>query len=127
MGYCVDFRKSTMKIKKDKMKEALKLLVGKRFCRCDMIVDYEIDYDSFDELNDVLYSIRYEVIEEGDYYLINEFYGEKLGDDRKIFDIIAKYCKEGGYVEFLGEDGDLFRFVIRNGECVEEHPNVSWS
>ena len=69
--------------------------------------------------------LRYGIIEEDEYYVIVDFYGEKLGDDDKFFKLIAPYC-EDGYFQFLGEDGTRFRYIIRDGLFYEKYATVSW-
>ena len=45
------------------------------------------------------------------------FEGENLGDDTIFFSEIAPYVEEGSYVQMHGEDGDIWRWVFRNGMC----------
>lgn len=48
-----------------------------------------------------------------------QFRGEKLGDDKDLFDCIAQYVKEGSYIQMVGEDGEIWRWVFRNKQCIE--------
>jgi len=86
----------------------------------------EDDEDTPLELEDIWDDLRYEIQEEDNYYIITDFLGEKLGDDFKFLNLIAEYC-EDGYIEFTGEDGEQFRFVIKGDKAYEQYPNVSWT
>ena len=65
----------------------------------------------FDEIR---YSLKTDI--NGDYEL-DEFIGEKLGDDLEIFNSIAMYIEPDSFIEFEGEDGDVFRFLFNGEEC----------
>ena len=54
------------------------------------------------------------------------FEGEKIGDDKILFDAIAPYVKEGSFIEMQGEDGALWRWVFSNGECEERYATIVW-
>lgn len=47
------------------------------------------------------------------------FNGEKLGDDFKMFEVIAKYVKDGSYIEMCGEDGYVWRWVFKDRQVKE--------
>lgn len=55
------------------------------------------------------------------------FRGDKLGEEFRVFQSIAPYVKEGSYLHMIGEDGDQWRWVFRNGTCEEIHAKVTWS
>lgn len=134
MGYCIYLEESNLKIKKDNMDKILNTLSdffeGGESLRWvngfnieDMIPENE--YDKPLTLEEIWDDLRYIIKEDGDYYIIDEFDGEKLGDDLKLFQLIAKYC-ENGYLQFCGEDGDHFRIVIKDGEAYEKWAELSW-
>lgn len=50
--------------------------------------------------------------------------GEKYGDEEEIFNIISKYINNG-YIEYLGEDGDRWRFIFANGTLKIKHAEVT--
>jgi hypothetical protein len=54
------------------------------------------------------------------------FEGEKLGDDAVLFDAIAPFVEPGSYIEMLGEDGSLWRWVFDGKTCQEKSANISW-
>ena len=154
MGYCIGKEEGSIKIKKENMKGLLQRLseyfaTGEDLRWCDSFKFDDIDLTRFNvddesiveehswnedyEDNDDKFSIsqiweeclRYGIIEEDESYVIVDFYGEKLGDDDKFFKLIAPYC-EDGYFQFLGEDGDRFRYIIRDGLFYEKYATVSW-
>lgn len=134
MGYCIYLEESTLKIKKDNMNKILNVLSDffkgggdlrwvNGFSIEDMIPEDE--YDEPLTLEEIWNDLRYILKEDKDYYIIDEFYGEKLGDDLKLFQLIAEYC-EDGYLQFYGEDGDHFRIIIKDGQAYEKWPELSW-
>lgn len=76
--------------------------------------------DIFDELR---YEVDFNVI--GDIYCI-WFIGEKLGSDEIIFNSIAQYVEDGSYIEYSGEDTDMWRYVFENGKMQEKYPTIIW-
>ena len=154
MGYCIEKEEGSIKIKKENMKGLLQRLsdyfaTGEDLRWCDSFKFDDIDLTRFNvddesiaeehswnedyEEDDDKFSIsqiweeflRYGIIEEDEYYVIVDFYGEKLGDDDIFFKLIAPYC-EDGYFQFLGEDGDRFRYIVKDGKFDEKFATVSW-
>jgi hypothetical protein len=78
-------------------------------------------------LDEALQVWRWEpqIDERGNIYLLN-FVGEKLGQDDILFQAIAPYVRNNSYIEMMGEDGARWRWVFRNGECVEKEGKVSF-
>ncbi len=62
--------------------------------------------------------------EKSKYYLYN--IGEKLWNQEDFLSVIAKFCYEDSYIEIAGENGDRWRWVIKNGELCEVMPAVDW-
>ena len=54
------------------------------------------------------------------------FNGEKLGCDDVLFDAIAPYVKEDSYIEMHGECGSIWRWVFKEGKCVNKEANISF-
>jgi hypothetical protein len=54
------------------------------------------------------------------------FNGEKLGDDKILFDAIAPFVKPGSYLEIEGEDGLLWRWTFDGRNCTEIEACVNW-
>lgn len=139
MGYCVDMEESTLSIKKENIKEVMKIIAKLDLSWCDRFDEEQINYNlglkySVD-LDDEMYSLqdiwednlRFSLRETEDYYIISDFLGEKLGDEYELFNAIAKYCKEDSYIEFYGEDGARFRYLIKNEKCEEQHQKLIWN
>lgn len=55
-----------------------------------------------------------------------EFWGEKLGDDKVLFEAIAPWVKSGSYIEMQGEDGTMWRWCFDDGKFHEKTAKVSW-
>ena len=139
MGYCIEFEECNIKISEENMKEALKVLSNKSFCWCDRFNYEEIDFDNInnncEDVNEDNYDsisvydaweqLRYDIKYEDGYWNIVDFFGEKLGDEDEIFKLIAPYC-EDGYIQFLGEDGDRFRYCIENKKYKFKVPTITW-
>ena len=48
-----------------------------------------------------------------------QFNGEKLGDDKLLFDAIAPYVEAGSFIEMHGEDGEIWQWVFNGKTCRE--------
>ena len=131
MGYCVSSMKSKVFIKNEVKKEAFEAL--KKFTKQKQNKNESLTWVYFDEileaesLGEALENCRWEVSVD-DLGNIDEleFIGEKLGDELEIFNSIASYFNEGSYIEMSGEDGDIWRYLFKDGECKEIHPKITW-
>ena len=125
MGYCVEMTKCKFFIRKENeynVFNALKELLNNEDLRW---VDKYSALNTND-LGELLYELGYS--SELDQYenIINlNFCGEKLGDDYKIFKVIAPFVKRGSYIEMLGEDEDMWRWSFDGKTCIEIFPNKS--
>ncbi len=108
MGYCVYLEESTLKFKKDNMDKILNKLSdffkngGELRWINGFNIEDMIPEDDDDEpltLEEIWDDLRYILKVKDGYYIIDEFYGEKLGDDLKLFQLIAEYF-EDGYLQF---------------------------
>jgi len=54
------------------------------------------------------------------------FYGEKAGQEELLFKAIAPFVKDGSYIEMVGEDGSIWRWLFKGGKCVEQNATVSY-
>ncbi len=121
MGYCMELIKSTITIPKEntiKIMDTLSehIIINKPNW---MWVDKKsvIEYCKENDFENVMEEIRYAVKTNKDndnLYSIWYFAGEKLGDDDKIFKIIAPFINDG-YIEMEGEEGYTWRWVFENG------------
>jgi hypothetical protein len=72
-------------------------------------------------LLDALDEWRYHVVIDK-YGNINniEFTGEKLGQDKLLFDVIAPFVRDGSYITMIGEDGFKWKWIFKNKQCIRE-------
>ena len=54
------------------------------------------------------------------------FVGEKIGDDKVLFDAIAPFVEDGSFIEMQGEDGALWRWLFNDGKCTEQYAKIDW-
>lgn len=54
------------------------------------------------------------------------FTGEKLGDDKALFDALAPFVTSGSFIVMQGEDGEMWRWVFDGTRCVEQSASVSF-
>lgn len=54
------------------------------------------------------------------------FDGEKMGDEDFMFKAIAPYVKAGSYLDFHGEDGELWRWEFNGETYIWRHGKVSF-
>lgn len=141
MGYCMSSEGGEIHIKKENMRPLLETLsefFKRGHLRWADGFDMEDVYPTEEELDDeecepeetmsiedVWDGLRYNIKETETDYIIDEFLGEKYGDDDKLFLLIAPYC-EDGYLQMCGEDGEHFRFVIKDGKFEEVYAKLSW-
>ncbi|MDR0287809.1 MAG: DUF4262 domain-containing protein [Clostridiales bacterium] len=52
---------------------------------------------------------------------------DKLGDEFDMFQKIASYVDEGSFLEYMGEDGAKWRWIFKNGKCIEVKASSTWS
>lgn len=125
MGYCVSLVESNLKFKKEDANIILSTLKEfaknalLRWCDEDEILESDTIEECFERL-------RYPLTEKENYYIINDFYGEKLGDEERIFNSIYKYIEKGSYLEYVGDDGDRFRLVFGDKKCEYKYPKLIW-
>ena len=70
----------------------------------------------------------YHVAEDNDGNIIDINYESyKLRDEFEfLFKPVALFVKDGSYIQMLGEDGQMFRWVFNNGVCEEIYPKIVW-
>jgi len=120
MGYCVELTNHNFKINRgdgekvlNGLKEYIKTHERPMWVTPKEVLSSEDIFKAFD-------SIRYELIndENGD-YVLNDFHGEKFGDDTKILNSIAKYIVKNSFIEFTGEDNSVITFKFDGKNCKE--------
>lgn len=86
----------------------------------DEILEAETIEECFEGLG---YSLK----EENENFVIDYYNREKLGDDEKILEAIAKYIPNNSFIQYVGEDGEVFRLVFSNGKCEWKYPKLIWN
>lgn len=127
MGYCVEIEDSKFKFKSENSDILMKKVkdkfiageIGDRW----LDVDYILECDN---IEDFFYELRLALHENNGMYYLDYFVGEKLGDyELELYSCIAEFV-EDGYLEYLGEDGEKWRYVFEDGECKEVYPTINW-
>lgn len=127
MGYYVDVYTEEFSFNKSKEKEVIKsikdgiksgLISEERWVDFDNVLNADSIYDIFEEL-------RFELILENDTYKISYFLGEKFGGyEESLFNCIAKHMNDG-YIEYVGEDHDGWRYIFNNGKLEIKYLTLS--
>lgn len=84
-----------------------------------------IEKDFMWAMNELNYSVELKSYGNKKVYAIGTFIGEELGDDQKVFEILSPFMNDG-YIEMMGEDGDIWRWVFENGEMHIKRPSIIW-
>lgn len=66
-----------------------------------------------------------EDMESGDIVGI-QFTSEKAGDEDLLFSVLAPYVESGSYIEMLGEDGEMWKWVFTGGTVKRQTAKVVW-
>jgi hypothetical protein len=53
-----------------------------------------------------------------------QFFMEKIGDEAKLFAAIAPFVRSGSFLEMVGEDGDVWRWVWTDGTFATQRGRV---
>lgn len=127
MGYCVNMKESTIGIRLKNANNIKNILKEYAKTKKDIawVNNSELIYS--EDVMESMCAIRYPLYIDTKTELlkIDFFNGEKLGDDFEIFAQIASYI-EDGYIEYQGEDGDLWRYVFKDGKVSEVYPEIVW-
>ena len=54
-------------------------------------------------------------------------YSSKTGQEDLFLGVMAPFTKDGSYIEWRGEDGEQWRFSIREGRMYREESEIVWS
>ncbi len=126
MGYCMTQHGAQFTIKREKQDDCLKAI--KALGAAVPKYGYSwVDTARFVNANDLQTALdawRWETElddESGDIATIN-FRGEKLGDDKVLWDAIAPYVEPDSFIQMSGEDGAAWRWVFDGKTCKEIEP-----
>jgi len=134
MGYAICQNTSNVRIKRESIPAALAAVqsmaaVDLETGKAPMYSWVPMDFFKETSLEAILHVWRWNVEREyggnGDVIMLN-FRGEKLGSEEELFSVLAPFIEHGGYIEMLGEDNELWRWVFWRGELRVERPRVIW-
>lgn len=118
MGYCMEQRSSKFYVLDEEAAlEAIKGLAVKETMGPGHFswVDTR-EFMMADTFEEAMSAWRWKTESDWKYIL---FEGEKLGDDKLLFDTIAPYVEAGSYIEMDGEDGEIWRWIFDGKTCRE--------
>jgi len=129
MGYGMNLMESTATIlvaNQSKALEAIKTLAGK-----ETISGYggsphfswvtTKEFLKARHIEDALRAWRWDgYFDDDGNLLIVYFLGEKYGDDNILFEAIAPFVEDGGYIQMQGEDGCVWRWLFKDGKLEEQ-------
>jgi hypothetical protein len=75
---------------------------------------------------DMMKAWRWEVICHEDGVIGIEFTGEKLGEDKVLFDAIAPYVDVESFIQIWGEDEYMWKWEFDGKECKEFQAKITW-
>lgn len=133
MGYCMSMNECYIFIKNEVKSDALKDLkefAKKKLNSGNDLMWININYDILeaDNLELALDNIGWDTETDDIGNIIRlDFVREKLGDEKEIFNSIAKYFNEGSYIEMSGEDGGMWRWIFKDGKCRSIYPKIIWT
>lgn len=128
MGYYVEITESTVQFEKEKLDQLMKTIKS-------AFKNGEISDGWFDEkevLNaktpDEFFEALYFYVSETETsYKIDCLMNEKAHDNElKLYETMAPFANNG-YLEYLGEDGERWRYVFKNGHCSIVEPKIIWN
>ncbi len=54
--------------------------------------------------------------------------GDKVGDEKALFDAVAPYVEDGSYIQIIYDsDNTIWRWVFRDGRCLEVEAELVFS
>lgn len=129
MGYCVEINESTFNFnieKSDEIIKTIKEFTENKIGKLRWIDESEV----FEATNivEIFSAFRLELALDSaeTKYIIDYMSGEKLGGyELDFYNCIAEFINDG-YIEYLGEDGEKWRYVFKNGKCEEKYPTEIW-
>jgi len=133
MGYCMRLTDIDFFIPKEKHQECLEVIKALDPEKEETVPDSSFmqvctkEYKNAQTLQEAIKTWGWDIEtnEEGDIDYLR-FDGEKVGDEKFLFDAIAPFVREGSYIQMNGEDGDNWRWVFTKGQCIEREGKIVW-
>lgn len=132
MGYCVEVLDMKVRIRKENLEEAYR-----RMCALNDRTDLKHSgsmlpdgtWSSFSwihkdypeqciDAREIFEELRFQCVEADGTLIIHSFIGEKIGDEDIFFKEIEDLVEDGSYAEWLGEDGERWKWFF-NGSGME--------
>lgn len=54
------------------------------------------------------------------------YYDSKTGSEEHFLKALAPLVKEGSYIIWNGEEGAMWRHLVKNGELITQEPIITW-
>lgn len=131
MGYCVEMKECEFFIKKENIDKAFNTLreyAKTKIENKERLSWIDLHGVAYSEtLTEALECCDFDILynDNGDVYDV-DWISEKLGDHDVILDVIAPYIEDGSYLQMYGEDGDTWRWVIKDNKCYWKTPKIIW-
>lgn len=85
------------------------------------------DYDkTVTSLEEVFVLLGFEVGEAPDGAMLLVGYDTKTGQEDLFLGAIAPLVEDGTYLQFVGEDGDRYRYVFKDGKMETKYATLTW-
>lgn len=132
MGYYISIQNIDVKIRhsnKTACMEAIRGLVGKETIKDGSGRHFswvDRDFSSKRNLREMMKCWRWSCKNKGNFFVVEEFLGEKYGDDELLFTALAPYIEAGSEIHFIGEDGDQWKYVFDGKSLKELRGNVTF-
>lgn len=129
MGYEIDVEKIVFGIRKEKFQDVLKAIAGIPYrlswTEYKRIQELAAGSDITGMFEELMWPVEFD--SEGNIVSMEcAAPDHKQGDEAGWMERIAPYVDSGSYIQVHGEDGDLWRWVFKDGKFHEVRPMISW-
>lgn len=83
--------------------------------------------DHYFQYNATNLDITWELEEDGYYYLQPGYQQYKRYHDDRTISFLAPFIEDGGYAEYIGEDGAQWRVIVQDGKAYSVSPEIIWN
>jgi len=115
MGYYIDMVSHNFFIKNENKQKAFKAAFDAGFTEgeslCELFKNHQ-DFTCVDEKDDG--------------FTILEMERTKIWDQKDFFDVIAPFVENQSFIEMIGEDYKMFRYVFDGEACIIVYPTITW-
>lgn len=57
----------------------------------------------------------------------NLAFNDKTGDEEHLLHSLASFFREGDYLQWRGEEGDIWKEMFENGKIVQYNASITWN